>query len=526
MGTIVNVSNVASLITGFVSLSSIGCRRVYAGLSKAWLWRRASKGQGVTVRRWRAATSGGSLTALRKTPFMAGGIILATVMASGFTASAFTGILVPTLKIRTINGWMAEIPGYAGNAGIGDLLDCMNTTEGRVCAPGLALGAVGLAMFNSAGSNSDPSYTFGSLSVFPGPSHTAGMVGFLDGFAGFSIWTPGHIPVDAVEYTSVGLQIDAKCTQIYDVGVNLNTGAFYYDSYCQGAKVQFGDANKHYATYSTANGCIGNGGDYTVEYAVAGAQVVYETRTVTPLSFSCTIQATEGIVTSHNDAVAWTASFDDEHFVPGQRLTGEEVRTFASAIVAAVLQDGAVYGKTGPLSTALPDVLRLNGSAALDMTLAEGVIANGAAAAATAGYFILLPSTQDGPLDDYTTLHPGNYTYAFTSYGWANHKSMFVWGVVSAILGLCWLAAVFYMAKGGTAYDPTDWFQTMNTGAGSQLAQIPGTCTGVGLQGKDIENTLMWYGEIGPTHIGFSNHPAVAVHPAKRYGIDARQLRS
>ncbi len=74
------------------------------------------------------------------------------------------------------------------------------------------------------------------------------------------------------------------------------------------------------------------------------------------------------------------------------------------------------------------------------------------------------------------------------------------------------------MAEGETAYDPTDWFQTVKSGAGSQLMQIPGSCTGIGLRGNAIDNMLMWYGEVGPTHIGFGTHQTIAVHPAKRLG--------
>jgi hypothetical protein len=188
---------------------------------------------------------------------------------------------------------------------------------------------------------------------------------------------------------------------------------------------------------------------------------------------------------------------------------------FASAIVAVVIQDGAVAGKAGPVSIAVSE-LRPNGSVIPDMTLAANMVSNAAAAAATAGYLTLIPSG-DPPIYRYPTLHGGAYNYWFSSYGWVGHQGKLAWGVVSLVFGLSWFAAAIYMVKGGTAYDPTDWLQTMNTGAGSRLVQVPGTSTGSGLEGKHNDDRLLWYGEIGPQLVGFSSSPTVSVDPAKLY---------
>ena len=81
---------------------------------------------------------------------------------------------------------------------------------------------------------------------------------------------------------------------------------------------------------------------------------------------------------------------------------------------------------------------------------------------------------------------------------------MLFWSFVSIIVAIIWLSTAVYMSAGGTVYDPSDWFATINTAAGSRIAQIPGTCTGAGLEGKEVEGMMLWYGNVGGGHIAFS----------------------
>jgi hypothetical protein len=308
-------------------------------------------------------------------------------------------------------------------------------------------------------------------------------------------------------YRSVGLQVTANCTRNLDVGGTSASGYYTYYSVCLSTQREFGNFSDTNGTYSDAVGCP-RGNSYIVEYAAAQGWMNK------PLALTCDIQANEGTITSLNQEAA-SIFFD---FVPGGWLTGEELRMFASAVVAAALQDAGVVGKAGPISSAVLDLLPADDtSATVDLGLVSYMMANGAAAAATAGYVSLLTVPVPSTYPPYQTLHTGSYSYSFSSYGWAAQWSKLAWGIISLLFGLSWLAAAIYMVKGGTAYDPTDWFQTMNTGAGSPFVPFRGTSTGAGLQGKHIDDTVLWYGEVGPSLIGFSNTPTVAVHPAKLY---------
>lgn len=85
-GRIVNAPNIGALVAGVATLMSFFGRKVAGGLSRAWLRRRAIKGQAITVKQWKTLSAGISVRDARRTPFLAGGLVLVFIIAMGFTA--------------------------------------------------------------------------------------------------------------------------------------------------------------------------------------------------------------------------------------------------------------------------------------------------------------------------------------------------------------------------------------------------------------------------------------------------------
>jgi hypothetical protein len=200
---------------------------------------------------------------------LAGGLVLATVAAAGIMSSAFSGVLVPTQKTNTVVGSLSGMPGFAGNAGFGNLVSCLNASTQIICAPGFNYGSVMYA-FQSAGSDGTSTYSINDISVLSGASFSAGLVGFLDQYADMDI----PIAAQDLSYTTVGLQVNATCTQNLQVGSNAASGSYTYLSQCESGWRIFGNTTDRIGTYSAASGCAGSN-YYSLEYVVAGAQVAY-----------------------------------------------------------------------------------------------------------------------------------------------------------------------------------------------------------------------------------------------------------
>ncbi|WWC89039.1 uncharacterized protein L201_003957 [Kwoniella dendrophila CBS 6074] len=508
-GTIVNISTLASLITAITTILAAIAKKVYSDLSRSWLLRRAIKKDGITIKRWRAAASGGGIIHIGKSPFMTGGIALGLAISLGLMSSSFSGILVPNLKENYISGeFNYRVPGYSGNSGIGYLISCLNTTEQVSCPPSIAYSSVFEAIAGR-GLFTVPPQTLGldqnslsAVTVFPGENYYAGLID-LELFLVIRPPEESH----NIEINSVGLQTSATCQLNPNVGVNVTGGYYYYLSPCSNEYSKIGNSSNNDERYSTGGGCS-HDTYYTIEYAVVVPHkgTNYNQTTPTkPFAFTCSVTANEGVIrTQIGDG---TSRFDK--FISGNQLTGEEVETFASAVVAVLLQDSAILGKTGELGERFEYISHLPDK----MDRVSKMISNGAAAAATVGYLYLgfIPFF-------YKNRHSGNYSYYLTSYGWVGHKSTLAWSVIALLSGLVWLVAAIYMLKGGTNYDPTDWFHTLNTGAGSTIQQIPGTSSCAGLEGKRVNTILLWYGAISPERVGFSERPPIfSVDPNEVY---------
>ena len=515
-GKYINLSNISALISALAAILTIGCGFVYVGISRAWLWRRTRAGDGITISRWRAAASGGGIWRLIKAPLMAGGIALMAVAGAGLMSSAWAGVLVPNIKSVKVTGDIINMPSYAGNSDTGGLISCLDPLIPDLCVA-IEYGDISEAL--AFGTSNRTVYQLLTTTVDLNGSYTAGLVGNLNGYADMSI--PVIPQPLLIQYRSVGMTISTTCKLITDTGYNSDTSMWYYNSSCFPEPTTFGNASNTFGTYSTATGCPQDD-SYIFEYGIAGSAMAYSNQTLStnPLAFSCRISANEGQITSN--VVANTVTFSD--FVPGNQLTGEEIRPFATALIVAVAQDGAIKGKLGIVSSSIGSALRpmdKNGNilSAPDMNVAARIVSVGASAAASGGYLNLLPGQSTWT---YTNVQNGTYDYYYNAYGWVGHESMLAWSTISVLIALVWLVTIFYMARGGTAYDPTDWFQTMNTGAGSHLAQVPGTCTGAGLKGKHFERMKLWYGEIADNHnhnhIGFSHSETIKVDQNKVYG--------
>ena len=383
-GRLINPSNCPALISTIASFLGLMCGSVYNGISRAWLWRRASRAQGSKVYRWRAVASGGRFSDLYKYPFMAGGLILAAVAAAGLMRSAFLGVLVPNQKQNYHSGLIIDQPGYSGNTGVGWLISCINITAGnRHCAPSEGFDDIANAM---TGANVDqhPYTTYYGTNVAGNDSdYLASLTGILRDTIGVDMpqktWQLG--------YEAIGLSVTASCSEIGNVGVDHDNGMYYHgNSPCFPGNiiVFFGDANDTVGTFSTLLSCF-NGSSYFLEYGLGGLLVSHSrTTAANPRAFTCNITANEGRVTS-----TWT-DFQSNMtaFQPGVQLTGDEMDLFASTLRVVMARENAVVGLYGGLTTSFSRVWQ-NDDQISDMLLAETIISTGLASAATLGYLKL-----------------------------------------------------------------------------------------------------------------------------------------
>jgi len=187
-----------------------------------------------------------------------------------------------------------------------------------------------------------------------------------------------------------------------------------------------------------------------------------------------------------------------------------------TAFIASIKSEAGLQGKIGPLAVSLLDGIRKLSSDDNLLALARAV-SNTMAASATDGYNTMADSAQ--PSDPYpNTIDSLRSQSGIRGYGWSTSARSLGWSIVCIVIAMAWYASAVYMIRGGTRYDPTDWFQTMYTSAGSNLNQIQGTCTGAGLQSRKLKKTEMWYGELAPGHVGFAQQPTNVVNPAHKYG--------
>jgi len=230
------------------------------------------------------------------------------------------------------------------------------------------------------------------------------------------------------------------------------------------------------------------------------------------LAVQCDIEGMEGLgyATHHYGSITLIdrspSSFDV--------LNATEMQSTVEAVLLAVQAEAGLRGMTGILGQ--PLIAAQQGGSVDLVRIANGV-SNALAASATAGYLGLVSTTS---LYQYASWSKSlGIVTVYDGFGWSDAPRSLGWSVLCLALAIAWLSSAAYMKGGGTRYDPTDWFQTINTSAGSNLAQIDGTCTGAYLEPRKVNDTKLWYGELYPGHVGFSQQNATPIQPKEKYGL-------
>lgn len=511
-GPVVNTANIGAIIAGIATLISCVGAYVATGVSRAWLRRRAVKSEGIAVKEWRTIAAGVSIQEARRTPLVAGGIILGFTMAMAVNGPALAGAGLPAAMAQLHTSQHGPVIPFSGNGGQGSLVDCLNLAEPKQCASMLGVSdftdafvsGVGIGLGRApAGSKylvagrltiADDYYL---ASIPPTSANVTSYGGPPAEYAELSIETP----VSYYNTTCSPIQENAGTTPFDD---------YFYGSRClNGAGLYFGNASLTDATYISAVACpyANPFYGYRIELAVAGAT------SGSPAGISvyeCDVTAAEGmgIATQKFGLGTIIKAEAIDTFEP---LAQSDMNSTVSALVAAIKAESGLGGKIGPLGSYMSiAMLQSNASAVL-----AAAVSNTLATSASYGYMELLV---ENPRQFANVKDSLAMTWSLKGFGWTRSLRSIGWSVTCLMIALVWFTAAAYMTGGGTRYDPTDWYQTLNTSAGSNLLQLPGTCTGGGLEAKTVNANMIWYGEVGPNHIGFAQQPTSNLQPQNKYG--------
>jgi hypothetical protein len=515
-GPVVNTSNIGAIIAGVATLISGLGAYVATGVARAWLRRRAVKSEGITVSQWRTISAGVSIRDAYQTPYLAGGLVLLFTIAMGLNASALAGAAIPAAISRLHSSQHGPAIPFSGNGGQGSLVSCVNPNEPTQCASklsmsdltnaftsgvgiGLGRAPVGSKYLVAGRSTIADDYYLASMPPTVANVHVASLGGPPDEYAELSIETP----VSFYNTTCSPIQENAGTTVFDD---------YFYGSRClNGAGVSFGNASLPHSTYISAAACAYANPIYgfRLELALAGAGATLGNPAGISV-YECDVTGAEGlgIATQKFGSDTFIQAESIETFKP---LTQSEMNSTVTALVAAIKAEAGLDGKIGPLGGYMSlAMLQPNASAVL-----AAAVSNTLAASASYGYMELVVELPEQFTHVYSSL---TIAWSLKGFGWTKSPRSLGWSITCIFIALVWFAATAYMTGGGTRYDPTDWYQTINTSAGSNLAQLPGTCTGAGLEAKNVNANLIWYGEVGPNRIGFSQQPTSNLQPQNKYG--------
>ena len=301
---------------------------------------------------------------------------------------------------------------------------------------------------------------------------------------------------------------------VFNSSCSLITGAgtrqdqFSYYSECLAQETYFGNTTYGDWIYGTVCGAPDNV-TYVVEIVAGGLE--YDSLAYDVFGVKCFVSGSEGMGSSTYNFGLGT-KITVESFDSFETLSVDDMVSVATAVLTAISAEAGLQGKLGRIGASMASTI--NSDASIDLDALASGLSNTMAAAAAVGYNYLL-----GASSNYSrTLDSLDTTQVVNGFGWRLSLKTLAWSIVCIFVGLAWYGAAAYMIGGGTRYDPTDWYQTINTSAGSNLAQLPGTCTGANLKAGKVNNHLLWYGELGPGHVGFSQQPTRSVHPKHMYG--------
>jgi hypothetical protein len=508
-GPIVNTANIGAAIAALATLISRTGRYVAVGISRAWLRRRAVRSEGASVRQWRTISAGVSLRDARRTPLLAGGIILLFTIAMGLNGAALAGAGIPAAILQTYASSHGPVVPFRGNGGEGSLVNCVSVAEGKSCASIMSLSDLSNAFGSGLGIGSGvvargAHYLVAGRTTISTDRYLAALPPTSANVTDFGAPPSTYAELSIVTPVSA---YSAQCSQITDVGIR-NADEYYYESQCSGQFLYFGDASIESATYLTAVSCYSPSdlNTYRVEVAVANAP----RPPGTIIAYSCDVTGFEGmgVATSAYGGATYIEPTSPEQFQP---LTVSDMNSTVTAFIAAIKAEVGLDGKLGPLGGYLSLAFQ-NSNAADILAIA---VSNTLAASASYGYMALLT---DDPKDFSTVYDSLPLTWSVRGFGWTKSSRSLGWSITCLLISFAWLVSALYMTGGGTRYDPTDWYQTINTSAGSNLTQLPGTCTGAGLQAKKVNKIRLWYGELGPGHVGFAHQRTAELLPKGKYG--------
>jgi hypothetical protein len=496
-GRVVNPSNTAALIAALATFVSFIGRFVAVGISRAWLRRLAVSGRGATIRQWSTISAGVSLRDVRRTPFITGGVLLLFTLAMAINSAALAGAGVPNIRYQIAIDTYGPVTPFRGNGGTGGLVDCMDIQETQHCASWQSLADVMTAF--SAGYNPR-----GRSSYYPwASSQHITISGYLA-----AVDPPLNLETyDTITTESPVSMYNTTCFEL-NAGSDPVRQQYSWRSTCYEQDILFGNSSVQRADWIAGAFC-GAADEHTsiIEIAFAGRSAGGAK------AYQCEVNGYEAMGTASRNYDTTTTIRGPEDDSSYQILSPSDMTSTVTALLAAIKSEAGLEGKTGPMGSVM---LLADTETGADHLLAlANSVNNAIACAATYGYNGIAGSN----VTTYTnTISSLNQVTAVRGYGWSDTPRALGWSIVCIVIGLAWYAAAVYMIRGGTRYDPTDWFQTMNTSAGSNLNQIQGTCTGAGLQGRKLKKTEMWYGELAPGHVGFAQQPTNVVNPAYKYG--------
>lgn len=496
-GELINAVNVGVVIGALATLLGAMGRSVMAGVARAWLRRRAQGGQGITVRQWKTLAAGISIRDVRRTPFIGGGLILVfTVAIAGMNAS-LAGVAIPSAIYHITGRIISEVPYLRGNAFKGQLFSCLD--KNKECAQNFNIGDIGSAL-NTRWANPQPG---GFYSIYSLDYQSTGYSAAL---------LPVSSPFTAYSITSKSPATTVSTSCVLASGVGVQGGQYRYTSVCPstiGIR-SYGNASDLNGSYITGVVCPAATSENAAILEIAAGGYEYSGAPSQTFAVKCTISAQEG-----PGSVALYPQYGLAEVVPpsaseSRALSSNDVFLLGTGIVAAIAAEMGLSGVSGPLQLGLGKAV----SSGVNLSTIERGISNGLAASAAGAY------TRLNGTSDKVYLNQSSLLVQITEegYGWAPDKRLLAWSIICILIGLIWLLLAAYMIGGGTRYDPTDWYQTLNTSAGSNLQQIPGTCTGAHLQPKKVNNQVLWYGELYPGHVGFAHQPTSQLQTKGKYG--------
>lgn len=427
----------------------------------------------------------------------------------GLNGAALAGARIPAAIFQNYASRHGPVVPFSGNGGQGSLVNCVSIAEGKSCASIMSLSDLSNAFGSGLGIGNGMvamggNYLVAGRTTISTDLYLAALPPTVTNVVDFG--APPAIYAELSISTPVSVY-SAQCSQIMNAGVRVGD-EYYFESQCFEPLLYFGDASMKVASYLTAAACYSPSDPNIQRIEVAVANAPGARGTIT--AYSCDVTGYEGmgVATSAYGGATYIEPTSPEQFQP---LTVSDMNSTVTAFIAAIKAEVGLDGKLGPLGGYL--TLAFQSSNASEVLAVA--VSNTMAASASYGYMALLT---DDPQDFSTVYDSLPLTWSVRGFGWTKSSRSLGWSITCLLIAFAWLVSALYVTGGGTRYDPTDWYQTINTSAGSNLTQLPGTCTGAGLQAKKVNKIRLWYGELGPGHVGFAHQRTSELLPQGKYG--------